>query len=136
MLPINFEFLFIKLHNYEGIYFFIAILSAIIFFTYLCKKANVNLDLMYEAIFICLLVALVTGRLFSFLLWSPNEFFKNPLIFFQPWYGGITVAGGVLGGIVAGALFAKVKKLNFFYYIGFFIPMILVGQIVGRFGCF
>ncbi|HOV13001.1 MAG TPA: prolipoprotein diacylglyceryl transferase [Spirochaetota bacterium] len=136
MLPINFEFLFIKLHNYEGIYFFIAILSAIFFFTYLCKQNNVNLDLMYEAIFICLLVALITGRLFSFLLWNPIELLKNPIIFFQPWNGGITVAGGVLGGLIAGAVFAKVKKLNFFYYIRFFIPPILIGQIIGRFGCF
>lgn len=136
MLPINVEFLFLKLHNYEGIYFFIAILSAIVFFTYLCKQSKVNLDLMYEAIFVCLLVALVTGRLFSFLMWNPKELFSNPLIFFQPWYGGITVAGAVLGGLVAGGVFAKVKKLNFFYYIRFFIPAIILGQIIGRFGCF
>ena len=136
MLPIHIDFLFLKLHNYEGIYFFIAILSAVIFFTFLCKKYEVNLDLMYEAIFICLLSALITGRFFSFLMWSPKEFFSNPLIFFQPWNGGITVAGGVLGGLIAGAIFTIVKKINFFYYVRFFIPSIILGQIIGRFGCF
>lgn len=136
MLPINFEFLFFKLHNYEGLYFFIAILSAIVYFTYLCKKNDIDLDLMYEAVFVCLLAALITGRLFSFLFWSPKALFSNPLIFFQPWNGGITVAGGVLGGLVAGAIFSKVKKINFFYRVSFFVPPIILGQIIGRFGCF
>ena len=134
MLPIVIEPL--KLANYEGMYFFIAIFSAIIFFTFLCKEANIDVDAMYEAIFICLIVALITGRLFSYLLWNPRELFSNPLIFFQPWRGGITVAGGVLGGLIAGFIYAKVKKYHFFYHIQFFIPPILLGQVIGRFGCF
>lgn len=134
MLPIAIDFL--KLYNYEGIYFFIAIFSAIIFFTILCKEANIDIDAMYEAIFVCLIVALITGRLFSFLLWNPKELFEHPLVFFQPWRGGITVAGGVLGGLVAGFIYAKVKKYHFFYHIRYFIPPILLGQIIGRFGCF
>ncbi|OHD26772.1 MAG: prolipoprotein diacylglyceryl transferase [Spirochaetes bacterium GWD1_27_9] len=136
MLPINFDFLFLHLHNYEGIYFFIAILSSIIYFTYLCKENNIDIDKMYEATFISLLVALVAGRLFSFLLWSPQELFSNPIVFFQPWNGGITVAGAVLGGLVTGVIYAKVNKLSFFYHIQYYIPPIVLGQIIGRFGCF
>ena len=136
MLPINVDFLFLHLHNYEGIYFFIAIFSAIVYFTYLCKVENIDTEKMYEAIFISLLVALIMGRLFSFIFWSPKELLSNPLIFFQPWKGGITVMGGVLGGLITGFIYAKVKNLDFFYHIKLFIPPILVGHIIGRFGCF
>lgn len=136
MLPINIDFLFIHLHNYEGIFFFIAILSAIIYLAILCKDNNIDVEVMFEAIFISLLVALASGRLFSFLFWNPKYFFSNPLVFFKPWEGGITVTGGVLGGLITGFIYAKVKKLDFFYHIRFFVPAILVGQIIGRFGCF
>jgi len=134
MLPINIDFL--NLHNYEGIHFLIAIVGAIVFFTYLCKVHRIDTEVMYEAIFISLLSALFIGRLFSLVFWSPKEFFANPLVLFMPWKGGITVIGAVIGGLATGAIYAKVKKLSFFYHIQFFIPSILVGQIIGRFGCF
>lgn len=136
MLPIHINIGFLHLNDYEGIYFFIAILSALIYFTYLAKDENIDIETMYEAIFISLIVALITGRLFSFLFWSPIELFKNPIIFFQVWKGGITVTGGVLGGLIAGSIYAYIKKLHFFHHIKIFIPPIILGHIIGRIGCF
>lgn len=136
MLPILVKIGSIELYHYEGIYFFIAILCAIIYFSFLAKQENIDLETMYEAIFISLIVALITGRLFSFIFWAPGYFFKNPLIFFQIWKGGITVTGGVLGGLLTGFIYAIVKKLHFFYHIKIYIPAILIGHIVGRTGCF
>ncbi len=134
MLPINLNFL--NLHNYEGVYFLIAILCALAYFTYLCKQNNIDVDKMYEALFISLISALFFGRLFSLVFWSWDDFIKNPIVLFMPWKGGITVIGAVIGGLFTGFIYAMVKKLSFFYHIRFFIPSILVGQIVGRFGCF
>ena len=136
MLPIQIDFGFLHLHNYEGIYFFTAIFCALLFFIYLAKQENIDLEVMYEAIFIGLVVALISGRLLSFIFWSPRYFFSNPLVFFQVWKGGITVSGGVLGGLIAGFIFAMIKKLHFFYHIKIFIPSIILAQIIGRFGCF
>lgn len=134
MLPIQIKNTFLM--NYEGMYFFSAILVGIIFLTYLAKKENIDVEKMYEALFISLITALITGRLFSFIFWAPKEFFSNPLIFFNFFSGGITVTGGVLGGLIAGSIYAIVKKLNFFYHIKIFVPSILIGQTIGRFGCF
>lgn len=132
------KFLRISIHNYEGIYFFIAILSAIIYFGIIGKLERLNLDIMYEAGFICILVGFATARLFTFLFWDSSfEIFKNPLVYFDVFNkGGVSVTGGMIGGIIAGFIYAKVKKLHFFYHIQFFIPAILLGQIIGRFGCF
>jgi phosphatidylglycerol---prolipoprotein diacylglyceryl transferase len=125
------------LTNYEGIFFFTAILSALIYFSYLAKEENLNLDMMYEACFISLLSALVMGRLFSLVFWEAKYFFAHPWIFFMIWkYSGISVTGGVIGGLVTGYIYAVVKKLHFFHHVRLFIPPITVGQIIGRFGCF
>ncbi len=128
----------IFIQNYEGLYFFSAIAAGMIYLTILVKDAEIDLDKMYEAVFISLISALILGRLFTFLFWDENfEIFKNPFVFFSLFKkGGISVTGGVIGGLLAGFIYAKVKKLHFFYHIQYFIPPILVGQIIGRFGCF
>lgn len=137
MLPIYINKWFIHIYyNYEGIYYLIAIISALIYVTYLAKKENIDSEVIYEAGFICILTALITGRLFSFIFWEPMILLKNPLLFFQVWKGGITVSGGVLGGLTAGYIFARVKKLHFFYHLQIIVPSIVLAQIIGRFGCF
>jgi phosphatidylglycerol:prolipoprotein diacylglycerol transferase len=136
MLPIHIDFWIISLHNYEGIYFFIAILAAIIFMTILAKEYKMNVDYMYEAVFIGLIAGLVTGRLFAFITWDLETLLTNPLTFFNPMTGGIRITGGAIGGLTAGMIYARIRKLNFWYHIKIFIPAILVGQIIGRIGCF
>ena len=136
MIPIKLDIGFIHLHDYEGMYFFIAILAAVLYLSFLCKEESIDFNLIFEALLISLVAAIVCGRLFSLLFWDTKNFLQNPLIFLQVWKGGITVAGGVLGGLVCGFVYAKVKKLDFFYYIQFFVPAIIIGHIIGCFGCF
>lgn len=135
---INEQFLRISIHNYEGLYFFIAVISSMIFFTIIAKQENLDLDMMYEAGFICLISGFATARLFTFLFWdSTFEIFKNPLVYFDLFHkGGVSVTGGMIGGLIAGYIYAKIKRLHFFYHVQFFIPAMLLGQIIGRFGCF
>jgi phosphatidylglycerol---prolipoprotein diacylglyceryl transferase len=135
MMPIFNKLL--HLSNYEGIFFFIAILSALIYFSFLAKEENLDQDVLYEGVFISLLVALLLGRLFSLVFWDPARFFTHPWVYFLVWkYSGISVTGGVIGGLLTGFIFLKIKKLHFFYHIRFIIPSIVLGQIIGRFGCF
>jgi len=136
MLPIHIDIGFLHIHHYEGLYFFTAIFFAFLYFIFLCREENIDMELMYEAVFICLIFALISGRIFSLFFWSTKEVIHNPLLIFQIWKGGITVTGGVLGGLIAGFIYSIIKKLSFFYYIQFFIPSIIIGHIIGRFGCF
>ncbi len=135
MFPIKLNFNFMKLENYEGIYFLIGILGGLIFFIYQLKKENLDLDIMFEAIFYSLISALLMGKLFSVFFWNTQDFFKHPFEVLKS-CSGISVTGGVLGGLVAALVYFRIKKLNFFYHTKFAIPSILMGHIVGRFGCF
>lgn len=135
MLPINVNIGFLNLPNYEGVFFLIAFLSAIIYFSILCKENKLDMEILYEGAFLSIIVGIVCGRLFSLIFWDTKAFFSNPLMFFQIWNGGISVTG-VIGGLIAALVYCKIKKLNFFYHMQFVIPSIILAQIIGRVGCF
>ena len=49
---------------------------------------------------------------------------------------GFVVYGGIIGGIFAGFLYCKVKKLSFLKYFDIVMPSIALAQGFGRIGCF
>jgi len=52
------------------------------------------------------------------------------------WEGGIAIHGGILGGLVAGWLFARRRKLSFVQLLDIVTPGLILGQAVGRWGNF
>ena len=50
--------------------------------------------------------------------------------------GGLAIYGGIIGGILSGFVFCKVKKLNFMELADFCIPYVALCQSVGRWGNF
>lgn len=48
---------------------------------------------------------------------------------------GFVVYGGIIGGIVAGYVFARVKKMDFWKYFDLVVPSIALAQGFGRVGC-
>ncbi|MBN2544725.1 MAG: prolipoprotein diacylglyceryl transferase [Spirochaetes bacterium] len=137
MLPINLKIGLLQINDYEGLYFLIAVICGFIYFILLSRDEKLNLNNLYTAIFISLISSLVMGRLFSFIFWRTEVFFSKPWIFFIIWkYPGSSITGCIIGGLTAAYLFFKIKKLDFFYNMKFIIPPIVLGQIVGRFGCF
>ena len=50
--------------------------------------------------------------------------------------GGFVVYGGIIGGIAAGYVFSRVKKIDFLRYLDLVAPSIALAQGFGRIGCF
>lgn len=57
---------------------------------------------------------------------------------FRIWQGGLAIQGGVLGGILAGIIYYRVKKIQFPFWRLFdvVVPNILIAQAIGRWGNF
>ncbi|MBO5198568.1 MAG: prolipoprotein diacylglyceryl transferase [Lachnospiraceae bacterium] len=49
---------------------------------------------------------------------------------------GFVVYGGVIGGVLAGMIYCKVKKLKFLKYFDLVLPVVALAQGFGRIGCF
>ena len=70
------------------------------------------------------------------LFWITNwrEFLQNPRQIIGS--DGFVVYGGIIGGILVGWLYCRIKKLKFLEYFDLMMPSIALAQGFGRIGCF
>lgn len=52
-------------------------------------------------------------------------------IFFV-WQGGMAIQGGIVGGILAGALYCRAHKINWIDMLDVISPALFIGQSIGR----
>lgn len=122
--------------NVYGYGFMIAL--GVIFAFYLsannCKKLSLNENQVYKIGFWGILSGFIGAKV---LYWITilGEIIQNPGIIFNL-SEGFVVYGGLIGGVLGGALYCKIKKLNTLNYLAAIIPAIALGQGFGRLGCF
>ena len=96
----------------------------------LMKRRNMSPDLIYLLFLVCIPTAIVCARLFSCLT-DPNLGIES---FFEFQDGGLSVTGGVIGGVLAGLIVCLIKKIDFLRTADCVVPNILIAQALGRWG--
>lgn len=95
----------------------------------LMKRRNMSPDLIYTLFIFCIPTALICARLYYCI--------TKPLPFSE-WIhvrdGGLSIIGGVIGGVTAGLVVCKVKKINFLRAADCVVVTILFAQAIGRLG--
>lgn len=76
------------------------------------------------------------GRLGYVLFYKPGHYLQNPLEILAVWQGGMAFHGGLVGVLVACALFARRRGLGFLQLMDFVAPLVPLGLAAGRFGNF
>ncbi len=77
----------------------------------------------------------VIGARIYYVLFKLEEF-NSFWEVFQIWKGGLAIYGGVIGGAVALLLYSLIHKKNFFAVADVVVPSLILGQAIGRIGCF
>ena len=80
--------------------------------------------------------AILGARISHFIFWNPQVLLHDPLEFFRFWNGGLSVSGGIALGVLGAFLAAKRSKLDFLAVAAAGAPPTLLGQALGRIGCF
>ena len=89
-------------------------------------------DLMFYGV----LGVVLGGRLGEVLFYNPGYYFSHPLKIFAVWEGGMSFHGGFLGVLVAMALFARSRNIQWLALMDFVAPLTPPGLAFGRIGNF
>ena len=79
--------------------------------------------------------AIVGARLY-YVAFSWQAYAREPLRALFIWEGGMAIYGGILGGVLAGYVYARAKRLPFWRLADLAAPSIALGQAIGRWGNF
>lgn len=101
---------------------------------YVLIKKNISLEDIFNAAFICSLIALFFARLFYVIFhFSPN--FLNPLVFLIfPYFPGLSLVGGILGGGISLLIYSRRKKFPIKRIFDFFTVALLFSLSPGLIG--
>ena len=90
----------------------------------LMKRRNMSSDFIFLLFVVCIPSAIVCARLFSCLT-DPSIGIQN---FFRFRDGGLSVTGGVLGGVLAGFIVCRLRKVSFLRAADCVVVNILIAQ--------
>ena len=89
-----------------------------------------------DLLFFGMLGTILGGRLGYVLFYKPAFYLHHPLDVFKVWEGGMSFHGGLLGVIVAMAIFAHRRGFTFWQIADFAAPLVPTGLAAGRMGNF
>ncbi|MFC1509629.1 prolipoprotein diacylglyceryl transferase [Candidatus Omnitrophota bacterium] len=100
------------------------------------KRKDIKVDLVYDFAFYIIIGSLIGARLYYLAFFEPAGFIKNPIAIFKIWQGGLAIHGAILGGTLIVLVFSKIHKISFWKLADLFTPSVILGQAIGRIGCF
>jgi len=136
MYPVHLNLGFRIFYFYEGFYFLVAIVAAYLFALGRLKRAGLDPDAFADSVLWILLGALAGARSFHFVFWDWAALRADPMTFFRVWEGGLTITGGLAGGVLASVVCFRRLRVDFWAYAAAVSPAVLLGQAIGRVGCF
>jgi phosphatidylglycerol---prolipoprotein diacylglyceryl transferase len=82
-----------------------------------------------------IIAGMIGARLFHVIDHWPHEYANDPIRALYIWEGGLAIWGGVIGGGVALAIFARRRHLRLSFLFDLAAPAVVLGQAIGRFAC-
>jgi len=124
--------------RYYGLIYVIGFVAAYFLIKHLAKQRKLGLKsedveglLLYIAV-----GAILFARLFHILFYDFAYYFNSPLQMLAVWKGGLSFHGGLVGALLAGSLFIKRKKLNFYDLADITVIPLALALFLGRLGNF
>lgn len=113
-----------------------ALLGTCIGYFVFAKRLKLDSDTLIGGITIGLLVGILGARLYYVLFNFQNMNIDSILDVFNPRGGGLAIHGAILAEAIFIPLYCKWKKVNLLTTLEIAMPLILLAQVVGRWGNF
>jgi len=121
--------------HWYGLLIALGVLAAVLLACRREKKLGFEKDTTLNIALICVPAAIICARLY-YVAFSWDYYAAHPGQIFNIRQGGLAIYGGIIGGIVAGFVYCRVKKISFRAGLDLAAPSIALGQAIGRWGNF
>lgn len=121
--------------HYYGLIMFFAIVSALFVIRFVAKKyyKDVDTEILLDILPPIILFSIIGARLY-YVMMDFSYYSKHVGEIIAVWNGGMSIHGGIIGGMLSGLFLAKIKKISFLKYADVFSYGLVVGQAIGRWG--
>ena len=99
------------------------------------KRKGFDEEIFFNIALYIVVAGIIGARLFHVIDHWPDEFAADPMRALYIWDGGLAIWGGVIGGLIAAALFARHYQWKLARLLDALVPGVVLGQAIGRFAC-
>ena len=108
---------------------------AVLYCSLRIRRFGFNNDLLFDALVAALPSAIVGARLY-YVIWEWGYYSKYPSEIIAVWHGGMAIYGGIIGALIAVAVYGRVKRASIPGMFDVAALGLLSGQCLGRWGNF
>lgn len=101
----------------------------------LAAREGVDSDLIYDYIIYVVVIGLLGARLWE-VVFSWQRYSANPVSALEFWSGGLSIQGSVVAGLLFTIWFIRKHGIDFWKFADILAPGLILGQAIGRVGCF
>ncbi|MCL5110478.1 MAG: prolipoprotein diacylglyceryl transferase [Chloroflexi bacterium] len=120
--------------RWYGVAVVVAILAGFALGLHEAKRRRLDVDEVANLGLWAVVCAIVGARLFH-VLDHATYYVANPQAILALYEGGLSIYGGIAGGLLAGAVYAWRVRLPLFVVLDSAAPALILAQAVGRVGC-
>jgi len=86
--------------------------------------------------FLYLIPTMIIGARLYYVIFEWQYYVQYPKQIFAMWEGGLAIHGGLIAGIAVSYWYCRKKKIPFLHFADGIIPVVPLGQAIGRWGNF
>nr|WP_319488123.1 prolipoprotein diacylglyceryl transferase [uncultured Caproiciproducens sp.] len=122
--------------RWYGVIIAVGFLLAFLYVMSSCKKFNMDQDKLIDAVIVGIIGGIIGARAYYVIFDTSDQYLRNPISALYIWEGGLAIYGGIIGGLLCGALIAKLRKISVPAMLDLAALGFLIGQTIGRWGNF
>jgi phosphatidylglycerol---prolipoprotein diacylglyceryl transferase len=101
----------------------------------MAKSKGLNEKLLLNGVLLSFIGGVLGARVVYVLVYNPTYYFSNPIEVFYIHNGGLSIHGGLVGGILVGILYLWKNQLPIWHTLDIAAPFIILAQGISRIGC-
>ena len=119
-----------------GIMVVLGIIVGTLLISRLARKTGfIKEEQVLDFVIYAVVAAIIGARIWE-VAFSWQAYVNNPLDALKFWNGGLSIQGGILGGLLFAIWFVKKHRIDFWEFADLLAPGLILGQGIGRIGCF